>query len=98
MIDGIGTVEPYDLTVVGGTPLLTGRIDVYFTRDYNIIVHPGRAARVKGGFLAVRTDLVVYEEYCRIVLEGDHQLGYGWGGKGHGEYYGAQKIQGLCAH
>ena len=61
-------------------PLPIGRVDTYFTGDYNLIVHPGRAAGVQGGFLAVRPDLAVYKEYRHIVLEGDHQSGSVWGG------------------
>ena len=84
MIYGIGTVDPYDLPAAGGTPLPTSRIDAYFTRDYNLIVHTGRMAGVKGGFLAVRPDLVVYEKYLRIALEGNRHRVSGWGDKGHG--------------
>ena len=48
MIYGIGTVDPYDLPAAGGTPLPTSRIDAYFTRDYNLIVHNGRMAGGEG--------------------------------------------------
>ena len=72
MIDGIGAVDPSDLSAAGGTPLPTGRIDTYFTRDFNLIVNPGRSAGVQRGFLAVRMDLAVYKEYLRIILESDH--------------------------
>ena len=40
MIGGIGAFDPSYLPAAGGTPLLTGRINTYFTRDYNLIVHP----------------------------------------------------------
>ena len=82
MIYKIGTFDLSHLLTAVGTPLPTGRIGAYFTCNYNIIVHPGRAVGVHGGFLDVRPDLGVYKEYHRIVLEGDHHPLSVWGGGG----------------
>jgi len=77
---------------------LPSRINAYFTRDYNM-VNPGKEhVGVQGGFLIVRPNMTVYEEYREIILEGDFGPGVGWGRKGYGGYFGAQQIQGLCSY
>ena len=91
-------VYPLNILAAEDTPLPTGRIDTYFIHDYNIIVHNGRTAGLQGEFMSMRPDIVVYEEYFRIVLEGDHQPGSRYRDKGHGGYYGENQIQGLYAH
>uniref|UniRef100_A0A6U6KUT6 Nucleotide-diphospho-sugar transferase domain-containing protein n=1 Tax=Odontella aurita TaxID=265563 RepID=A0A6U6KUT6_9STRA len=87
------------LAVHGGAALPeNGPVNFFFTRDYNLVNKPGKPAGIQGGFMAVRPSVEVYEEYRGIVLQGDHYPGSGWGRKGHGGYYGAQQIQGLCAY
>lgn len=74
------------------------RIEAFFTRDYNMVnighKHPG----VQGGFIIVRPNMEYFEEYKRVILEGNFHAGSGWGGEGYGGYYGAQQIQGLCSY
>mmetsp|Transcript_20440 Transcript_20440/g.30398 ORF Transcript_20440/g.30398 Transcript_20440/m.30398 type:complete len:465 (-) Transcript_20440:184-1578(-) len=85
---------PHDTSVEKSLP---SHINAYFTRDYNM-VNPGKKhVGVQGGFLVVRPNLDVFEEYRSIILEGNFRPGAGWGGQ-YGGYFGAQQIQGLCAY
>lgn len=72
-------------------------IQAFFTRDYNMVnvghKHPG----IQGGFIIVKPNLDYFEEYKRIIQEGNYKKGSGWFGEGYGGYYGAQQIQGLCS-
>lgn len=52
---------------------------------------------VQGGFLVLRPDLAVYQEYLEIIREGDFHQGDGWGGK-VGAFYGGMTIQGLVPY
>ena len=76
---------------------MPGRVDAFFTRDYNLS-NRGKKAGMQGGFFVIRPSIKVFEEYKSIILEGDHRRGSGWAGQGHGGYYGAQQIQGVMAH
>jgi hypothetical protein len=72
-------------------------IQAFYTKDYNMVKpghqHPG----VQGGFLVVKPNMEYFEEYRRVILEGNFKRGAGWAGK-WGGYYGAQQIQGLCSY
>ena len=77
-------------------------IDAFFTRDYGMIGVPGRRKPhqigVQGGFLVLRPNQTTFEEYIKIILEGNYTERDGWGDKlGYGGYYGAGNIQGLAA-
>ena len=58
-------------------------IEGAFTRDYNL-VEPGRRRPhqigVQGGFLVVRPDMDVFEQYREVIIEGNYTRGNGWGG------------------
>lgn len=74
------------------------RVEAFFTRDYNMVhvghKHPG----VQGGFIVLRPNIDYFEEYKRVILEGNFKANSGWGGEGYGGYFGAQQIQGLCSY
>jgi hypothetical protein len=53
---------------------------------------------VQGGFLVLRPDKGVYDEYVAILKEGDYQEGKGWGGKHVGPFYGAMTVQGILPY
>lgn len=75
------------------------QIDAFFTRDYNMVI-PGKRkvhqVGVQGGFLVVRPDQQVFDEFIEIILEGNFSISRGWGLM-YGGYYGAATIQGLAA-
>lgn len=59
---------------------------------------PGRKyAPAQGGFLVIRPDMDVYNEYIAIVKKGDFRQGSGWGGQ-VGAFYGGMTIQGLLPY
>lgn len=77
-------------------PLPT-RINAFYTYDYNM-VHPGLKYKpVQGGFLVVRPNMTVYEEFREIVRKGDFQSSGGWGGA-VGPFYGSMTFQGLIPY
>lgn len=82
-------------------PLPTN-IEAFFTRDYNL-VNPGvrqpHQIGIQGGFLVVKPNMELFEEYRTIIIDGNYTRSLGWGGKlKYGGYYGAAQIQGLCAY
>lgn len=63
------------------------------------MVNPGRKYKpVQGGFLVLRPDQSVYNEYVEILKEGDFREGQGWGGKRVGPFYGSLTIQGILPY
>ena len=75
-----------------------GRIDAFYTKDYNMI-NPGgeKYAGVQGGFLILRPDEDVFAEYISLVLQGNYIEGKGWGGK-YGYFFGGAQVQGICSY
>eukprot|EP00546_Thalassionema_frauenfeldii_P009342 CAMPEP_0178927556 /NCGR_PEP_ID=MMETSP0786-20121207/19267_1 /TAXON_ID=186022 /ORGANISM="Thalassionema frauenfeldii, Strain CCMP 1798" /LENGTH=471 /DNA_ID=CAMNT_0020603029 /DNA_START=34 /DNA_END=1447 /DNA_ORIENTATION=+ len=92
------------ISIMWNTIELPNPIDAFFTRDYGMIGVPGRKMPhqigIQGGFLVVRPNQTVFEEYISIILEGNYTESSGWGGHqlGYGGYYGAGTIQGLAAY
>ena len=79
---------------------LPEHIDAFFTRDYNMIIpgqRPVHQIGVQGGFLVVRPNKQVFQEYIDIILEGNFTVAKGWG-ETYGGYYGAATIQGLASY
>lgn len=77
-------------------PLPTS-INAFFTLDYNMVGPKKQYKPVQGGFLVMRPDLNVYEEFRAIVLEGDFRDGQGWGGK-VGPFHGSMTFQGIIPY
>jgi len=76
---------------------LPEKVNAFFTRDYNM-VGPGRTYKpVQGGFLVLRPDMKVYEEYVHIIKKGIDKEGTGWGGL-VGPFYGFMTFQGLIPY
>ena len=60
------------------------------------MVGPGRTYKpVQGGFLVLRPDMKVYEEFVRVIKKGIDKEGTGWGGL-VGPFYGFMTFQGNC--
>lgn len=64
------------------------QINAFFTRDYNMANHGMKHVGVQGGFLVLRPDIKVYEEFQEIIRTGDFRKNGGWGGMGFGPFYG----------
>lgn len=75
---------------------LPENINAFYTYDYNMVA-PHKAKPVQGGFLVLRPDKSVYEEFRSIVLEGDFQQGGGWGGV-VGPFHGSMTFQGIVPY
>jgi hypothetical protein len=85
-----------------GTHTFTHPVNAFFTRDYPMIT-PGRKVEkvgMQGGFLVVRPDRKVFDEFCKIIMSGAFVPGPGWGGEKlrYGGYFGAAQIQGLVSY
>ena len=81
-----------------GTQQIPKHIKAFFTRDYGMISPGKKQVPVQGGFLIVRPNITVLEEFKSIILTHEHRRGSGWGGSGYGGFYGAQQIQGLVPY
>jgi len=83
---------------------LPRQIDAYFTRDYNMLSFSGYRKHfetsIQGGFMVVRPNTTVFQEYVDIILEGQYDAGVGWGAPKlrFGGTYGAAQIQGLVSY
>jgi hypothetical protein len=62
------------------------------------MVGPTRAYKpVQGGFLVLRPDMAVYQEFVDIITKGDYRSGKGWGGM-VGAFYGGMTFQGIIPY
>ena len=91
MIDGTTTGEK-KIDVAFNDPIDTSpqhaTINAFFTRDYNMANHGMKHVGVQGGFLVLRPDRKVYEEFQEIIRTGDFRKNGGWGGMGFSPFYG----------
>jgi hypothetical protein len=74
-----------------------GPINAFFTMDYNMVHPESKYKPVQGGFMVLRPDLSVYEEYKSIVKKGDFRDGSGWGGL-VGPFHGSMTFQGIIPY
>lgn len=76
-------------------------IQAYLTKDYHQVI-PGRKAAFQAGFIVLKPNQKVFDEYLDIIREGNFVEGFsrenGWGGKGYGGLYGAMGMQGIVAY
>ena len=74
-------------------------IDLLYTTDY-AMVNPGRKVKpTQGGFVILRPNRTIYDEFVEVIKEGDFRDtdGAGWGGK-TGKFWGAMTFQGLIPY
>ena len=89
--------QRYDYDMWASTSETPSTINAFYTYDYNT-VHPNVQYKpVQGGFLVLRPDMNVYQEFRQIVLQGDYRRGSGWGGK-VGPFYGGPTFQGIIPY
>lgn len=69
----------------------------FYTVDYNMVGPAVKYKPVQGGFLVIRPDLKVYEEYREIVRKGDFRDKHGWGGL-VGPFHGSMTFQGIVPY
>jgi hypothetical protein len=76
---------------------LPEEISIIYTIDY-AMVNPGRKVKpVQGGFLVLRPNQTVYEEFRHILHQGDYRDKGGWGGL-TGKFWGSMTFQGLIPY
>jgi len=77
-------------------------INAAVTRDYPDI-GPGRIPGFQAGFIVLRPNHNIVQQYVDFILEGNFVPGFeflknGWGGKGYGGFVGAKAMQGVVAY
>jgi len=76
-------------------------IQAYLTRDYHQVI-PGRKAAFQAGFIVLKPNQKVFQEFLEIIREGHYVEGFsrenGWGGLGYGGVVGSMAMQGLPAY
>merc|ERR1712232_2630 len=73
-------------------------INAFFTRDYNMGgAKKKRSKPVQGGFLVLRPDMKIYDEFVEIIRKGHFTDGGGWGGL-TGVFYGSMTFQGIIPY
>ena len=72
-------------------------INAFFTRDYNMVPPRTKYKPVQGGFLVLRPDMAVYQEFVEIIKTGDFREHSGWGGQ-VGPFYGSMTFQGIIPY
>lgn len=82
------------------TTKFPAQIDLLYTTDY-AMVSPGRRIKpTQGGFVVLRPNRTVYDDFVAIIRKGDFRDGHGgngWGGK-TGRFWGAMTFQGLIPY
>lgn len=73
------------------------KLNALFTMDYNMVGPSVKYKPVQGGFMVLRPDLKVYEEYRDIVRKGDFRDRQGWGGL-VGPFHGSMTFQGIVPY
>ena len=85
-------------------------VNAFFTRDYiaNLKIQnksefiPAQKLHMQGGFLVLRPDPAVFNEYIELIKDGDFIPGRGWGEQGWGGVNvgsgGSDRIQGLVSY
>jgi len=53
---------------------------------------------VQGGFLVLKPSMQSFTELKSIIRKGDFRQGRGWGGTGHGSFYGGMTFQGIIPY
>ena len=76
---------------------LPRKINVFFTRDYNIAIPGKEHVGFQGGFFIIRPSQKAFNQYINLLLEGNFQPYLGWEGV-YGGYYGAMQIQGIMSY
>ena len=98
ILDPKKTPDADDLLLRSGEQI-PETIDLLYTTDY-AMVKPGRKVKpTQGGFVVLRPNRTVYDEFVEIIVEGDFRdsNGAGWGGK-TGKFWGAMTFQGLMPY
>jgi len=72
-------------------------VNAFFTRDYNMARPHKPNKACQGGFLVLRPDMKVYDEFVEIIRIGDFRQSGGWGGK-VGPFYGSMTFQGIIPY
>ncbi|CAJ1963399.1 unnamed protein product [Cylindrotheca closterium] len=72
------------------------KVNAFFTRDYHLVAPEKPYKPVQGGFLVLRPDMAVYQEFLSIIKKGIQKPG-GWGGL-VGPFYGFMTIQGIIPY
>jgi len=74
------------------------KINAFFTRDFNMGgAKKKRLKPVQGGFLVLRPDMNVYNEFVEIIRKGHFTADGGWGGE-CGVFYGSMTFQGIIPY
>jgi hypothetical protein len=67
------------------------------TIDYAMVDPTRRIKPIQGGFLVLKPNLTIYEEFKQLVRVGDFRMNGGWGGR-LGKFWGSMTIQGLLPY
>jgi hypothetical protein len=76
---------------------LPSDISMIYTIDYAMVSPSRKIKPVQGGFVVMRPNQTVYEEFRDIVRKGDYRDRGGWGGKS-GKFWGSMTFQGLLPY
>jgi len=73
------------------------QVNAFFTRDYNMVGPKRKYKPVQGGFLILRPDMDVYNEFVDIIRKGHFTENGGWGNV-MGLFYGSMTFQGIVPY
>ena len=73
------------------------QVDAYPLYKDNMVAPKRKYKPVQGGFLVLRPDMEVYEEFVAIIKQGDFRQRGGWGGL-VGPFYGSMTFQGIIPY
>uniref|UniRef100_A0A7S2YJE8 Nucleotide-diphospho-sugar transferase domain-containing protein n=1 Tax=Entomoneis paludosa TaxID=265537 RepID=A0A7S2YJE8_9STRA len=91
-----GIVPPREHLMWPDQPL-PSEINFIYTQDYAMVSPQRPVTPVQGGFLLLRPNLQVYEDFKAMAKKGDFRDKGGWGGK-TGRFWGSHTVQGMLPY
>jgi hypothetical protein len=95
----VAAIQHHQSTHNATTPAV--RPDFFFTRDYHQQAQSSNNPKhygVQGGFLVVRPNQTLLEEFSSRILHEEYHTRLGWSKLGYGGYWGASQIQGFLSY
>jgi len=92
-----GAHDTFDVPIMWPEREQPKKVNAFFTRDYNMVGPKRMYKPVQGGFLVLRPDMSVYDEFVEVIKKGDFRKNGGWGGL-VGPFYGSMTFQGLIPY
>ena len=73
-------------------------LSVLFTRDYSSVSPENRKVGIHPGLFILKPSKSIYNDFVRILKQGDYRKDSGWGGTGIGDFWGGMTTRGIFSY